>query len=433
MKNRLTKNLGLKILSVLIALGLWMIVVSINNPKITTTLGPVPVEVANANVITNEQKVYEVLEGTDFINVRVEGPRTIVDKMTVDNIKATADMKQLTFMDTVPITLSVVGVEGTVTAESRTKNMSIRIEDMKRKQMRIEVDVVGEPAEGHVIGTVSLNQNVVSLAGPESVISSISRAAIRVDVEDMNSDIQLEKQPVKLYDDRGKEIDGGRVTFSILAVNVDVKIMETKTIPLQFHISGTPAAGYAATGEVINNPSSIRIAGVGNTFHALQSLVIADSTLDITGATGNKEFVVDITRHLPVGVTLVDDDFEGNVVVTAVVEPLRQKTVHMPITNIFLKNIPEGYAVAVDDSEYANGRVAFTVRGLGDAYELFDGSTAIAEIDVKTLIPGEGELVEGRHTATATVSLPEGIQLFDGFNITIVAVKHSTLGTVNEE
>lgn len=335
MKNRLTKNLGLKILSVLIALGLWMIVVSINNPKITTTLGPVPVEVANANVITNEQKVYEVLEGTDFINVRVEGPRTIVDKMTVDNIKATADMKQLTFMDTVPITLSVVGVEGTVTAESRTKNMSIRIEDMKRKQMRIEVDVVGEPAEGHVIGTVSLNQNVVSLAGPESVISSISRAAIRVDVEDMNSDIQLEKQPVKLYDDRGKEIDGGRVTFSILAVNVDVKIMETKTIPLQFHISGTPAAGYAATGEVINNPSSIRIAGVGNTFHALQSLVIADSTLDITGATGNKEFVVDITRHLPVGVTLVDDDFEGNVVVTAVVEPLRQKTVHMPITNIF--------------------------------------------------------------------------------------------------
>ena len=66
MKNRLTKNLGLKILSVLIALGLWMIVVSINNPKITTTLGPVPVEVANANVITNEQKVYEVLEGTDL-------------------------------------------------------------------------------------------------------------------------------------------------------------------------------------------------------------------------------------------------------------------------------------------------------------------------------------------------------------------------------
>ena len=130
---------------------------------------------------------------------------------------------------------------------------------------------------------------------------------------------------------------------------------------------------------------------------------------------------------------MVDDDFEGNVVVTAVVEPLRQKTVHMPITNIFLKNIPEGYAVAVDDSEYANGRVAFTVRGLGDAYELFDGSTAIAEIDVKTLIPGEGELVEGRHTATATVSLPEGIQLFDGLNITIVAVKHSTLGTVNEE
>jgi len=52
--------------------------------------------------------------------------------------------------------------------------------------------------------------------------------------------------------------------------------METKTIPLQFHISGTQAAGYAATGEVINNPSSIRIAGVGNTFHALQSLVIAD-------------------------------------------------------------------------------------------------------------------------------------------------------------
>ena len=172
---------------------------------------------------------------------------------------------------------------------------------------------------------------------------------------------------------------------------------------------------------------------MGNAFNALQSLVVTDSSLDITGATGNKEFVVDITKHLPVGVTLVDSEFEGKAVVTAIVEPLQQKTVLMPISNISLKNIPEGYAIAVDDSEYANGQVSFTVRGLGDDYELFDGSTATAEIDIETLIPGEGELVEGKHTATATVSLPEGIQLFDGLNITIVAVKHSTLGTINEE
>ena len=57
MKNRLTKNWGLKLGSFLFAVALWIIVTNINDPVISMKVSDVPVTIRNANLITDNGQI----------------------------------------------------------------------------------------------------------------------------------------------------------------------------------------------------------------------------------------------------------------------------------------------------------------------------------------------------------------------------------------
>lgn len=107
MKNKLTRNWGLKIASFLSAAVLWLVVTNINDPISTYRVTDVPVTIKNANLITERGQVYEVLDGTDMIDVvTISAPRSIIDSLDKSNIVAVADVNDLTSVDTVAIKLS---------------------------------------------------------------------------------------------------------------------------------------------------------------------------------------------------------------------------------------------------------------------------------------------------------------------------------------
>ncbi|MBR3643458.1 MAG: hypothetical protein IKN57_08130, partial [Parasporobacterium sp.] len=96
MKKLLTDNIGLKILALLVATVLWVVVVNVDDPVVEKRFSGVTVEVANAEAITRQNKTYEILDNSDTITVIVKGKRSILDQMSKDYIKATADIKNLT-------------------------------------------------------------------------------------------------------------------------------------------------------------------------------------------------------------------------------------------------------------------------------------------------------------------------------------------------
>ena len=95
MKKFLTNNIGLKILSVVAAFVLWMVVVNVDDPVISRTYTGIPVEVVNGDAITNEGKTFEIVDGSNSISVIVSAKRSVIEQMSRDFIKATADMKDL--------------------------------------------------------------------------------------------------------------------------------------------------------------------------------------------------------------------------------------------------------------------------------------------------------------------------------------------------
>mgnify|MGYP006990132785 CR=1 FL=1 len=72
----LTNNIGLKLLAVIVSCGLWFVVNNITDPIKPKNFNNIPVEFINVDAVTNEGKVYEVLDGTNLVNVSVTGKRS---------------------------------------------------------------------------------------------------------------------------------------------------------------------------------------------------------------------------------------------------------------------------------------------------------------------------------------------------------------------
>lgn len=394
MKNKLTNNLGLKILSVIAAMCLWLVVVNVDDPVISRTYSGIPVEVINGDAITSEGKTYEILDGSDTISVVVSAKRSVIEEMSKDYIKATADMKDMTFMDTVVIEVRSTRYSDRIESITpRTKNLKVQIEDLQRKQFEITVETTGRPNAGYIVGSVSPAINMLSVSGPVSIVSKIAEAKAIIDVTGMSNDIST-STVVNLYDMAGEVIEDEMLESSVTEVHVDAQILETKEIPLAYAISGTPADGYGATGVVESVPSTVVIAGDGNNFDNMSVLSIPAERISVAGASADVVVSIDLAEYLPNGVQFADPEFDGMAAVTAYVGRLERKEIDVPTTNITIENVPEGYTAVLVD---IGGLKRLEVQGLGDSFTQLDAATLTGVIDAAALSPRgvEGELVEG--------------------------------------
>ncbi|MCR5733009.1 MAG: hypothetical protein K6G22_00250 [Lachnospiraceae bacterium] len=420
MKKSLTSNLGLKLLSVLASVVLWLIVVNVDDPTISRTYTGISVEMVNAGVITDEGKTYEVLDGTDSISVVVTAKRSVIEEMSKDFIKATADMKDLSFMNTVPIEVRSIRYSDRIDAISPiTKNLRVEIEEMQKKQLRIGVEISGEPNSGFVTGTAKPAVNIVSVSGPVSIVSGLSYAMANVDVTGMSSNIST-SSAIYLYDEKNEPVTDKRLELSIKEVHVDVDILSTKVVPLSYgQISGTPADGYISSGLISCDPDSIRIAGSNNTLNNVSSVEIPSEVLTISGAAGNVTHEIDIAKYIPSGVILADPDFDGIVTVTLYVEQVVTREIMIPTVNVSVTNIPEGYSAVLVD---ASGVITAKIAGLKAATDNIDIASVKGVIDAGTMVPGTGqEGIPGVvYDGEVTFTMPRGISVTEPVHMQVI-------------
>ena len=411
MKQKLTNNLGLKLISVAVSFILWLIVVSIDDPVITRTYSGIEVEVLNTDAITSQGKVYEVLEGSDVISVSLSAKRSVLEKMSRDYIKATADLKEMTILNSVSIDVRTTRYSDMISSITPlTKNLKVEVEDLEKKQLSINVETVGSPKKGYVVGSNSPSVNITSVSGPKSVVSKLERAVATVDVSDAQSNIRA-KSRVVLYDGNGDVVNNANLTVGVTDILVDIDILATKEIPLSSAISGTPADGFASTGKVSVSPETILVAGSGSTFKSLEGITIPAEDVSINGVTDDTTFTFDINDYLPGGIRLATDDFDGTVEVTVYIGRLETTSIDVPTANITIDNVPEGYMAALVD---IGGSKRIEIQGLNEDLTNLDPSRLTGTIDASSMTPRDAT-IEGVHAgsydANVRWSLPAGITI----------------------
>ncbi|MCM1144249.1 MAG: CdaR family protein [Blautia sp.] len=411
MKNKWSQNWGLKLGSFLFAAALWLIVTNINDPVTTLRIHNVPVELQNEQLITDSGQVYEYLDDTDVIDVvTIRAKGSIINSLGDSNVIAVADVNDLTSLNTIPIRLSTNKYNDNL--ESITGNIEsvkLSIENKISKTLPIRTNTVGTVKDGYIIGESTLEQNLIEISGPESVISQVRRASATVNVSGFTNNIGTDSE-IRLYDENDKMITAGNINKSISKVRVTVEILEMKTVPIQWNVMGTPARGYQATGEITATRNNVVIAGRSKLIANIESIEIPESALDITDAEESLEKIVDLKEYLPDGVILAEEDFQGRVRVNVVVEPVAERTVTMLINRIQIANVPEGFEAELAEEE---ATYQLTLTGLQQNLDALEVNTIQATADIAAFMESEGMEVmeEGEYLIPLTYQLSENVSV----------------------
>lgn len=410
-KSKITDNLGLKIGSVVAAFVLWLVVVNIDDPVINRTYTGIPVEIINENVIEDEGKCYEVLGGTDTITVVVSAKRSVLDDISRDHIKATADMKALTFLDTIPIEVKVTRYADSVdSVTSRTENVQLKLENVVERSIPLDFQVVGEVEDTYLLSGINPKFETVDVSGPESLVDKVALATCEVDVEGFDSDESV-IVPISLLNSDGAVITNDKLNLAQKNVSVSVIIWATKEIPITCTSSGTPAEGYSVVGTPVTNPASVKITGRSAYLSSMNSIIIPPESVSVAGATETANIDVNLGELLPDGIIFADETFDGNVTVTVDIEANDRKLVEVPTSNISVENVPEGYKATIVD---VGPVLSVEIQGKGDAFDRFDGALAVGTIDATAMSPRnpsvEGaEMTLGSNDGKIDFIFPNGV------------------------
>lgn len=397
MKNRLTRNWGLKIASFLSAALLWLVVTNINDPIVSYRVADVPVTIRNANLITDRGQVYEVLDGTDTIDtVTVSAPRSIIDSLDKSNIVAVADINDLTSVDTVPIKLSTNKYNDKLDSiRGNIDNVRLSIEEKQTKTLQIKPVATGEVREGYKVGDTATDQNLIQLSGPTSVISQVVKAQAEVDVSGFTNKINTDSD-IRLYDEEGREITASNIEKSITKVRVNVEILELKALPVVCEVTGTPEEGYQYTGEITFSKGTVTVAARSQILENVEAIEIPAGVLDVTDASENVTVLVDLNEYLPDGVALAENNFVGRINVTAGIEPERERAVRVPVGRILFEGLPDNYQAVI--TEPAN-ECSIMLTGLQGALNEVTPEDVTATVDLEAWMAREEmeELTEGSY------------------------------------
>lgn len=351
MKSKITANLGLRIISLFFAFILWLVVNNIENPTVTESYVNIPVKLLNTDLITDAGKVYEVIEGTDVVErVSVKAPKSVHSSLNAGDITATADVSELSSLDTISIKFSsnVYG-EDIESIKGSIDTVKLNIENKRSKTLALKVGVSGSVAEGHLVGEVTTDQNLVRISGPESLIDRVARAAVEIDVSGFTNDIGTNLD-IRLYDEEDRLVQDSRISQNIKSVGVNVNIYQTTEVPVYFGVSGTPTAGYRVSGEPVGNLQTIKIAGKGNIIRNVTAIEIPAEEIDVTGQSADFVTEVNVREFLPDNVFLADAS-QAKIQVSVSIEQEVSREISVSGKEVELINVPEGFRATVAEIE----------------------------------------------------------------------------------
>ena len=398
MKEKLTNNLGLKILSIGLAIFAWFMVVNVVNPLVVDT-EEVPVEMINEDILSRANLTYELV-GKKTVTVTYEVRTRDRYRVSASDFYAYADLANLyDVTGSIPVTVEVTNrdARGLIEGAVKVKPGVVRIqtEELQRKRFDVVPHVTGEAAEGYAIGNVMVRPEYVYVTGPISVVGQINSVGVEVEVPGIESDVSGSSRVI-LYDANGNELVGleDKVTLSRGEVDYQVSVLRVKNLSLDFQVSGEVADGYRFTG-VDSDVRTISVEGMKSALASLSTIMVPGELLNISGATQDVTVEVDLNELLPDNVSMAAAS-ATSAMITLRVEKLEERGFSLNTRGLQLAGVSEEY-----EYEFEEDQVTVWIRGLSEDLDRLDPSSLVGLVDVSMLGAGdmdvdvEMELTEG--------------------------------------
>lgn len=420
MKEKIFKNLSLKILSAVFAVVLWTIIVNIYDPTTSYTFSNVTVQLINTESLTDKNYSYEIVDGGK-ISVYVSGPKSIVTNIKASDIVATADLSKISaFADYVDIHVSVVQngqVLNSVEATPKTSAVKLSIENRDTKTINVITNVTGSPADGYAVVKESLNPASIKVTGPSSVIDTIAYAGISFDVTGATGDVHGDAD-IHLYDDDANEINDELIDMSQTSVSYTAQVVRFKTVTIEAQTSGTPRNGYKVD-SITYNQNQVQVYGDETALNNLQKIVIPASNINIDDLAEDRVFKFSLENYIDKSLHILNN---SRVEVTVKVVPVSSDSIVFDTSNIKVVGLNTGMSY-----NFIDKTINIDVERNTDNTVVLDASRITVSASLS------GYTTSGEADVKLDVTLPEGYTLKNR-NLTVkVELKNNSSETRSEE
>lgn len=303
----------LYIISLAVAIALWVAIIYYVNPDTTIVITGVPVQI---NTSSQDAVSLSIVSGkVETVDVEVTAPRSQVPSLNADSLSAEIDLtgetKSGTYEKTIDVTSNSEFVKIVSVSPSTT---TIVLDVTESKTLSIDVDDGGFAApDGYYLASPTLSSDTVRITGPKAVVESIATASVSVEIEeDSVGIIDFKDCEINFLNAEGEKVDISSATVDVEKVTVSVPIIRRKTVPLKIDTVNGPEFDNDYC-RISYSPVEIEIAAVDDVYETVESVSIG--TLDFSKIY-TKTYSEEFTLEMPAGVTNISGITTVEVTVT---------------------------------------------------------------------------------------------------------------------
>ncbi len=386
MKEKITRNLGLKILSVVIAFLVWLIVVNVSNPDVSDSVN-VTLEVLNGDVLTDAGLSYRIENNRTTVTVAYTAKTQDLSSISKADFRAYIDLADYyPATGTVPVYVEVLNNKESrlLTVSARPSVLRVETEEIQQKDFDLVVHYEGSAAEGYELDSVELSPSMVTVKGPESVVGRISSVGVEINIDGLSEGISGVAEPV-FYDANNNEMSlEDEVEVDVSEIEYTLYFVEEKTVQLEFEVSGTPADGYRYTG-LETSMDSVQVIGPHDVISQIDTITVSGQVLSIDGATGDRVYTVDVENYLT-NLENVSIPWDSQVTIILKVQQTERLTLEVSTDRIIRVGSQDDYYYSYDQDT-----IEVVVEGLSEELDGLEATDLIIEMDVSQLEAGSYE------------------------------------------
>lgn len=243
------ENILARIISILIACGLWIYVMTDQNPIIERS---VEVELKQANLPEN----MVVFNAPDRVTVKVRGSRSLITDDSEKLISASIDLKNVTEgQQELPVKVSFS--HGDIISVS-PEEVSVYVDTVSEKTVAVHPRVVGVFSDDLTLGSSKITPSEVTVRGATHRLKNINKVVAPVDVTDQKDNFQTVSDLVAV-NDNGYDIPNMKIMPASVTVEATmVRQMITVDVPVKVIMKGNlPDGVNVSKVEVV--PKQVRI------------------------------------------------------------------------------------------------------------------------------------------------------------------------------
>ncbi len=260
-KKNKKEEVFMRILSLVVAIGLWLFVVYSENPAREVWVRNIPISYKNLDALENNSLVI-IANTAKSSAVKVNGRRRDVLMLGNNNVSSSVDLANIKEPGqyNLPVSFSFP-IDSVDITDKSPYNITLTVDKLVKTTKEIQVNYIGTPAEGYHYEDAVLSSSSAILSGPSSLLSSVDYVSLDVDISNISESIETNAVP-KIIFKEGFEENAQYIKCETNSVKVLVPVGVSKVV--------TITADY--TSAVVLEPSTAEITGPAEVISSIESI-----------------------------------------------------------------------------------------------------------------------------------------------------------------